>query len=44
VIGVFIGCLHRERTLLVAVEPACEHIGEKRAAEFHIDQGVGDSG
>jgi hypothetical protein len=37
---VFIGYLHRERTLLVAVDPGCEHIGEKRAAQLHIDRDV----
>jgi hypothetical protein len=35
-----IGSLHRERTLPVAVEPACEHVGEKRAAQLYIDQSV----
>jgi hypothetical protein len=41
---VFIGYLHRERTLPVAVEPACEHIGEKRAAQLHIDRAVDGGG
>jgi hypothetical protein len=43
-IVVFIGCLHRERTLPVAVDPGCEHIGEKRAAQFHIDRDVDGGG
>jgi hypothetical protein len=41
---VFIGYLHRERTLPVAIEPTGEHIGEKRAAQFHIDRDVDGGG
>jgi hypothetical protein len=36
----FIGCLHGRETLPVVVEPACEHVGEKYSAQFHIDQGM----
>ena len=36
----FIGCLPSWQNLWVAVEPACEHIGEEHAAQSHIDRCV----